>query len=76
MAKNDNVVPDPEREGKFAFVCPIGFPHCGKEGESFVSAGWPTKAGAAERGAQHLAEHETGEPMPTLADSGIAGAVR
>lgn len=32
----------------------------------FVSTGWPTKKAAGERGQQHQAEHETGEPMPEL----------
>lgn len=47
-------------------------PDCG-----FTSTGWPTKKAAAERGKQHQTEHETGEPAPELADSGIiAGAVK
>lgn len=35
----------------------------------FVSSGWPTKKAAATRGAEHMAEHETGDPAPELADS-------
>lgn len=42
----------------------------------FESTGWPTKASRDERGKQHQAEHETGAPMPELAESGIRGAVR
>lgn len=41
---------------------------CPVEGCGFVSRGWPSKSAAAERGRQHKAEHETGEPMPELAD--------
>lgn len=37
----------------------------------FVSSGWPTKKAASERGEQHAAEHESGEPMPELAESGV-----
>jgi hypothetical protein len=76
VAANPNVHPDPhpDREGKFAYVCPM---RQGTPGEcGWVSYGWDTKKGAAERGAQHQAEHETGEPIPELADSGIAGAVQ
>lgn len=39
------------------YVCP----DCG-----FTSANWPTKKAAAERGEEHQAEHETGEPMREL----------
>lgn len=66
MAVSKSVVPDPEREGQFAFLCP----QC-----EFVSAGWPTKSGADQRGKQHANEHETGEPVPELIESGIPGAV-
>lgn len=34
----------------------------------FVSTGWATKKLAAERGEQHEAEHETGEPMQEMVD--------
>jgi hypothetical protein len=34
----------------------------------FTSTGWPTKADRDARAAQHKAEHETGDPMPELAD--------
>jgi hypothetical protein len=65
VAKSDNIVPDPEREGKYAFLCPL----C-----EFTSAGWPSKTGATQRGDQHFADHE-GTPTPELAESGITGAV-
>jgi hypothetical protein len=29
---------------------------------------WPTKAAADRRGKQHQTEHDTGDPMPELAD--------
>jgi hypothetical protein len=34
----------------------------------FTSTGWPTKADRDARAKQHAAEHETGKPMPELAD--------
>jgi hypothetical protein len=34
----------------------------------FTSTGWPTKADRDARAAQHKAEHESGQPMPELAD--------
>lgn len=65
MAMSDNIVPDPDREGRHAFLCPSCV---------FVSTGWPTKTSASQRGQQHLTEHESGEPMPELLESGINGA--
>lgn len=41
------------------FVCS----ECG-----FTSSGWPTKTARDQRGRQHKAEHESGEPMPELAE--------
>lgn len=41
------------------YVCP----DCG-----FASTDWPTKKLANDRGKQHQTEHETGKPMPELAD--------
>jgi hypothetical protein len=38
-------------------------PDCG-----WLSRGWATKKARDERGRQHKAEHETGEPMSELAD--------
>ena len=32
----------------------------------FVSRGWATEEQAAARGAEHLNEHETGQPMTEL----------
>jgi hypothetical protein len=58
-------------DGSWTFQCPgvFGSP-CGDPGSGrpFHSSGWPTKATATARGEQHLAEHETGEPMPSLED--------
>jgi hypothetical protein len=34
----------------------------------FTSTGWPTKADRDARAKQHKAEHESGQPMPELAD--------
>lgn len=34
----------------------------------FTSTGWDTKKASTARGKQHQAEHESGEPMPELAD--------
>lgn len=42
----------------------------------FTSEGWPTQKAARDRGKQHTAEHDSGEPMPELAESGIRGAVQ
>ena len=57
----------------YDYECPVG--QDGPLPCGFVSRGWPTKKAAAERGAQHQAEHDSGEPMPELAESGISGAV-
>lgn len=65
MGKADNILPDPERDGQYAFVCP----DC-----EFTSSGWDTKAGATARGDEHFTEHDTGEPAPELMDSGARGA--
>lgn len=43
----------------YDFVCPV----CG-----FMSRRWATKAAASARAKQHATEHETGKPMPELAD--------
>lgn len=55
----------------WTFQCP-GVPGdpCGdpNTGQPFHSSGWPTKDVANARGAQHLNEHENGEPMPELAE--------
>jgi hypothetical protein len=46
------------------FVC--GYPSgCGMDGQPFSSRGWNRRSDAAERGKQHLADHE-GTPMPPL----------
>jgi hypothetical protein len=34
----------------------------------FTSDGWPTKKARDARMRQHRAEHETGDPMPELAE--------
>lgn len=41
---------------------PVGRPE-------WTSTGWPTKAAAEARAAEHGAEHESGTPAPELADS-------
>lgn len=58
----------PDEDDTYTFVCPECDP---RRGDAFVSMRWPTKSAATERGKQHLAEHESGEPMPELADSGL-----
>lgn len=45
-------------EKTYDYECPCGF----------VSRGWSKKKDADARGAQHEAEHETGEVMPELAE--------
>ncbi len=54
----------------FDFRCP--YPDgCGEPGNAekpFISAGWAERKHAVERGRQHIAEHETGKPMPELAE--------
>jgi hypothetical protein len=67
VAKSDNI--HDLGDGEYGFKCP-------EPGCEFTSRGWRTKKSATERGDQHLAEHETGEAMAELADSGIDGAVR
>lgn len=48
-----------EKDGEtYRFTCPCGF----------ESTGWTVKADAAARELQHDLEHETGQPMPELAD--------
>jgi hypothetical protein len=39
------------------------------KGCGFTSTGWPTKKAADSRGKQHQTEHETGDPMPELAEN-------
>lgn len=41
-------------------------PECG-----WTTSGWASKKAAEARGAQHQAEHETGEAMPELKDAGV-----
>ncbi|MCA1570783.1 MAG: DUF4192 domain-containing protein [Chloroflexi bacterium] len=52
-------------DGTWRYTCsrPFG---CGADGVPFNSSGWPSKAIATARGEQHEAEHEKGEPMPSL----------
>lgn len=64
----DYVVPV---EDTFAFSCPLD--HFGQlvgttavQGCGYFSSEWPNADLAAKRGAQHLNEHATGEPMPEL----------
>ena len=57
----------------FDYVCPLDkFGRVAEEGSlipcGFVSRGWPTQEAADATGAAHEKEHETGEPMPELAD--------
>jgi hypothetical protein len=42
---------------------------CPEEGCGWTSRGWDTKKAATERGKEHKAEHETGDPMPELAET-------
>lgn len=42
---------------------------CKEPGCEFTSTAWPSKAARDARGRQHRTEHETGEPMPELADN-------
>lgn len=48
--------------GKYDFLCDFPAGTCAP----FLSQGWETEAQAEARGAEHLAEHETGEPMTEL----------
>jgi hypothetical protein len=65
MAKIKTVFKNDD-DGTYDFVCP--FPTgCGKDGDPFTSHGWGRRADAAERGRQHIADHE-GIPMPSLAE--------
>ena len=53
----------------YDFRCPypVGCGDVNGDPESrFMSTNWPTAELAAERGQQHIDEHETGEPMPDL----------
>lgn len=58
----------------FDFVCPLDkLGRVAKKGSpvalcGFTSTGWPSKAAAKKRGAEHEAEHATGEAMPELVD--------
>lgn len=48
-----------EKDGDtYGFTCPCGF----------TSTGWEVKAAAVARDKQHATEHDTGQPMPELAD--------
>lgn len=57
-------------DGTWDFVCPgvKGSP-CGDRdaGAAFASTGWPTKATATARGAEHFADHKGEAPMSELA---------
>jgi hypothetical protein len=50
----------------YDFRCP--YPAgCGVPGgDSFASTGWAQRKDAVDRGKQHIAEHEQGEPMQEL----------
>lgn len=52
----------------FDFKCPYTAGCLGDNGDSFGSYGWNERKHAVERGKQHIAEHETGQPMLELAD--------
>jgi hypothetical protein len=60
MAKEENEAEVASEEG-YGFECPR--PGCG-----FRSDGWRLKKHSVARAKQHDEEHETGEPMPELAD--------
>jgi hypothetical protein len=64
----DTVAKDPET-GLWAFTCPSPT-GCGDAAHDtssrFTSTMWPTKELAIARGQQHINEHVTGEPAPTL----------
>ena len=56
----------------YDFRCPYRL-GCGEdaadpEATPFFSAGWLDREHAVARGKQHIAEHESGEPMPELHD--------
>lgn len=51
-------------DGTWGFTCPRTDGSCGP----FTSTGWPTKASAAARLAEHTAEHEDGTPMSAIED--------
>jgi hypothetical protein len=59
-------------DNTYDFVCPgvEGSP-CGEPGQdspNFASTGWPTKAAALARGAEHFAEHKGEGVMSELVD--------
>jgi hypothetical protein len=66
------------KDESWAFQCPgVDGSPCGEPvGQPFHSSGWPTKAVASARGAQHFAEHKGEGPMASLdefrAEHGLA----
>jgi len=42
----------------------------------FQTSNWPSQKLADERGAEHMQEHETGEPMRELADFELEKGLR
>lgn len=56
------------KDDGYVFTCPVDDGQC----QGFTSSGWPTKSAAETRGAEHLAEHESGKAMPELQDSKAA----
>lgn len=70
MAEADKAVQAVENEDgvtTYDFVCPRPA-GCGGDDGPFQSTRWPTKKVAAERGAQHLAEHDEGVLMQDLGE--------
>lgn len=51
----------PKRDEATTYEVACAMPRCG-----FKTTGWPTKKAAESRHAEHMQEHETGEPMPEL----------
>lgn len=64
MAKVEQYVS--EGEDGWDFQCPVTDGSCGSDGVGFRSTGWPRKGDAVARGAQHVAEHKSGEPSQSL----------
>lgn len=69
MATKPKQPPVEEAPVTFEWVCPITPQSCGDKaaGIPFRTSGWLSQDVAAARGAEHLREHETGEPMTELA---------
>lgn len=67
MARKPSAAKPAEPE-TFEWVCPVTPQSCGDgPGRPYRTSGWLSQDVADARGAEHLREHETGEPMTELA---------